>query len=166
MITIGKHIQTSIDHMGRGDVNLALSEVCIALDATSQLHFQTTKSSRSNYKKFVAGNMWLITYMGFPGLMSSTLRIPFPNITLYPQIKPDAAGNIGIEDIVYHVIRCGLLHGSQNKFGFEWSNVLSIGFNQNTNELLLSTNLIWGLIGAVIFAEVNKNEVVPDNYHY
>ncbi len=60
--------------------------VCIALDITSQRHFSKNRSSRSKYKRFLQENLWLISYMGFPGLMASSIRIPFS----HPEAKPDS----------------------------------------------------------------------------
>jgi len=98
MVSVGRRVQEAIDHMGKGELLLALTAACIALDVTAQRYAGASGSSRGDYKQFVKDHMWLISAMGFPGLMSSTVRVPFA----HPQVKPDAAGNIGLEDIIYH----------------------------------------------------------------
>jgi hypothetical protein len=159
MISVGQRIQEAIDHVGRGDYALALTPACIALDITSQRHFGAKRSGRTIYKRFIQEHLWLITYMGFPGLMATTVRIPFS----HPEVKADAAGNIGVEDVVYHVIRCSLVHSDDKSARVTWNNAISLGIDPSGN-LSLNPQLIWGLIGAVVFSPANKDESIPDQY--
>ena len=159
MLSVGQRIQEAIDHMDRGDYLLALTPVCVALDITSQRYFEKQHSSRSLYKKFIQEHLWLITFMGVPGLMSTIIRIPF----VHEHVKPDAAGNIGIEDMIYHVVRCSLMHEDEKSTKVVWNNVISFGTDSLGN-LVLSPQLIWGLIGVVVFSSVNKEESIPDRY--
>jgi len=159
MISVGQRMQEAIDHMDRGDYALALTPACIALDITSQRHFGAKRSGRTIYKRFIQEHLWLITYMGFPGLMATTIRIPFS----HPEVKADAAGNIGIEDVIYHVIRCSLVHSDDKSAKVTWNNTISFG-SDNSGNLILNHQLIWGLIGAVVFSPANKGESIPDQY--
>ena len=159
MVPVGRRVQEAIDHMAKGELELALTAICIAVDITSQRHKGTTRSSRSAYKAFIREYLWLITYMGFPGLMATTVRVPFN----HPEAKPDAAGNIGIDDIVYHVVRCALIHSDEGARRVKWNSAISLG-NDDQGNLILSDKLIWGLAGAVVFAPVNKAETLPDTY--
>jgi hypothetical protein len=159
MVSVGRRVQEAIDHMGKGELLLALTAACIALDVTAQRYAGSSGSSRADYKQFVKDHMWLITAMGFPGLMSSTVRVPFA----HPQVKPDAAGNVGLEDIIYHVIRCAVMHEDEKTTKVIWNDAVALGLDAQDN-LVLSKKLVWGLIGAIVFAPVNKNEAVPDDY--
>lgn len=159
MLSVGQRIQEAIDHMDRGDYLLALTPACIALDITSQRYFQKTSGSRSTYKEFIKEHLWLITFMGIPGLMSSAIRVPFS----HPNVQADAAGNIGIEDVIYHVVRCSLVHSDEKSVKVVWNNVIHFGIDSSGN-LILNPQLIWGLIGAVVFSPVNKEESIPDRY--
>jgi hypothetical protein len=159
MIAVGRRVQESIDHMGKGEIALALTPACIALDVTSQRHAGTTHSSRTTFKRYVKEYLWLITYMGFPGLMASTVRVPFS----HPDVKPDAAGAVGVEDIIYHVIRCSLVHSDDTAAKIKWNRSIALGLDQAGN-LVLNQSLVWGLLGAVVFSPTNKAEKVPDEY--
>ena len=159
MIAVGRRIQEAIDHMGKGETMLALTPACIALDITSQRHAGLKRSSRSSFKRFVQENLWLITYVGFPGLMASTVRVPF----VHPDVKPDAAGCVGIEDIIYHVIRCSLIHSDEKNSKIRWNDAIALGLDQDGN-LVLNNGLIWGLVSAVVFSPSNKDESVPEQY--
>ena len=145
--------------MGKREIVLALTPACIALDVTAQRYTGAKRSSRGNYKKFIQDHLWLITYMGFPGLMTSTVRVPFN----HPDVKPDAAGSVGVEDIIYHVIRCSLVHSDEKAAKIVWNKAIALGLDPS-GKLVLSESLVWGLLGAVVFSPVNKNETIPDSY--
>ena len=160
MISIGDRIKEAFDHMGRGDYLLALTPICIAIDITSQKHFGTARSSRNTYKKFVKEYLWLISYVGLPGLMATTIRIPFS----HGEAKTDASGNIGIEDVIYHVVRCSLIHADEKSAKVIWNKAISLGIDEQSGSLILNQQLIWGLIASVVFCPINKNESLPPDY--
>jgi len=129
--------------MDRGLVALSLAPACIALDVSSQRHAGVSSSSGSVTRTFVRDYLWLITYVGFPGLGTSSVRIPFS----HPRVRPDAAGTVGIEEVVYQVVRGSLTHE-----------------DDPSGSSVLSRDLVWGLIASLVFAPVNARESIPDNY--
>jgi hypothetical protein len=157
MVTIGDRIQEAIDYMDKGKIELALTPTCIALDITAQEYYLKNKSSGKNYKNFIQEYLWLITYMGLPGVLSNSLKIPFK----HSDVKLDQDGFCSLEEIIYHVIRCGLIHGNGIDPKIEWNKIITLGLTQNGN-LLLSDKLIWGLIGSIVFSEVNSNQKTGD----
>ncbi len=159
MVSVGRRVQEAIDDMERGEINLALTAACIALDVTSQRYASSTQAGRAHFKKFIKDYLWLITYVGFPGLMASTVRVPF----VHPNIKPDMAGTVGLEDIIYHLIRCTLVHSDEKATKIVWNKVLALGLDQQGN-LILNQCLVWGILAAIIMSPVNKEERVPDSY--
>lgn len=104
--------------------------------------------------------MWLITFIGFPGLMSSEVRVPFS----HPDVLANSVGTVGIEDIVYHVIRCGSVHTDGSESKINWNKNISLAIDNISGNLVLHENLVWGLLAAVIFSPANKNEAIPDSY--
>ena len=159
MISVGQRVREAIDYMTKGEIVSALTPACIALDVTSQRHAGAKRSGRAIFKRFVQEYLWLITYVGFPGLMASTVRVPFT----HPDIKPDAVGTVGVEDIIYHVIRCSLVHSDEKAAKIVWNKAIALGLDQNGN-LVLNQGLVWGIVSAVVFAPVNKGESIPDTY--
>jgi len=162
MVTVGQRVKEAIDYMGQEmpqAVTSALTPACIALDVTSQRHAGASRSARKHFKKFVQDYLWLITYVGFPGLMSSTVRVPFA----HPDVKPDAAGTVGLEDIVYHVIRCSLIHSDERAAKVVWNREIGLGLDSN-GDLVLNNQLVWGLVSAVVVAPENRNETIPNDY--
>ena len=57
-VTVGNRVQSMIDHMEKGELDLALSDICIALDITSQKYYERPSSSRTTYKNFIKENIW------------------------------------------------------------------------------------------------------------
>lgn len=157
MVTVGDRIKEAIDDINQEKLELALSHVCIAIDITARKLSGAEKSKKTDYKKFLLEYMWLITYMGIPGLMAPGISFNFK----HKDIKSDAEGRCGIEDVIYHVIRCGLIHSTGADSKIVWSHDINISDGKN---LVLPDNLIWGLIGAVVFCPANKDELIPEIY--
>lgn len=60
-VSVGQRVQSMIDHMSKGEIELALSDICIAIDITSQKYYNEPNSSASCYKRFLKENIWLST---------------------------------------------------------------------------------------------------------
>jgi hypothetical protein len=88
MISVGKRVQEAIDYMTKGEIPSALTPACIALDVTSKRHADAKHSGRTLFKRFVKDYLWLITYVGFPGLMAFTVRVPFS----HPDVQSGCSG--------------------------------------------------------------------------
>lgn len=159
MVTVGDRVKETIDYMSKSEVVQALTPICIALDITSQRHAGAKRSGKALFKRYIQDYLWLITYVGFPGLMTSKVRVPFN----HPDLKLDQAGTVGIEDIIYHVIRCSSVHSDEKESMIVWNDNLALGINQH-GQLVLSTNLVWGFVSAVVFSPKNVNESIPPEY--
>lgn len=153
MTSIGERIQEAIEHMEQGETTQALASACIALDATVQ------RQTDCVLKRFVHDHLWLITYIGFPGLTVSTIKVPFS----HPGMKSDTSDFVGIEDIVLHVIQCSLNHTGERESKITWNDKAALGLDPEGN-LILNSGLIWSLISTVIFSPCNKMEFIAEHY--
>ena len=63
-------------------------------------------------------------------------------------LKPDAEGYVDMEQIIYHVLRCGLIHSCSLDNSIEFTKRTLIG-NWNADKLYIPKAIIWGLIAAV-----------------
>lgn len=159
MDSVGDRVKEAIDWMSRGDMARALSSVCIALDITSRRHAGTDRSGHAIRQRFVRDYLWLIAHLGFPGGVSSAARHPVRE----PGMKPVPPGTAGVEEIIDHVIRCGLSRSDGKDSKVAWKKAIALGRDEAGN-LVLNEGLFWGLVSAVVFAPVNKGEAVPDQY--
>ncbi len=156
-VSVGQHIQSMIDHMEKGEIELAFSDVCIAVDITSQKHFNETQSSASCYKRFLKENIWMIVVTGMGSLITEKMKLPF----VHKDIISDAEGYCTLEQIIYHVMRCGLIHGTGEENKIIWNSSVPLAIDANGN-LNISPSFIWGLALTVITCSANKNEHVND----
>lgn len=135
---------------GKRDVSLAL--ICSALDATAKKVFPNDNNNQRN-KKFIRKYMHIITRFGFPGVLATGIRIKCIDI---PNLRTDSEGYVGIEDIIYHTIRCGLIHECEIEDLIEFTDETLIGdFNQ---KFKVPKELFWGLTLATILCKENKHE--------
>lgn len=123
----------------------ALCLVCVAVDATAQIQYPNLKVSE-RYKKFVSANFRKICSKGFPGVSADFIKIQV-NVDV-KNLKLDENGYAGIEDIIYHVIRCGLVHDCAIDQSIRFIDSTHIG-NWEEGLFFLPQSIIIGLIDAV-----------------
>jgi len=63
--------------------------------------------NNTKYKQFLRDNMRVIATFGFPGISASCIKIKCININ---DLKTNTNNMVDIENIIYHTIRCGLIH--------------------------------------------------------
>ena len=122
----------------------ALCLVCIAMDACSSKQF-SHKGNAERYKNFLKRHFSTICKYGFPGIEASNIRIKVnvPNISL----KPDKNGYVDMEQIIYHVLRCGLVHECNIESTIQFTETSIIG---DWNEkFYIPKDIIWGFIKAI-----------------
>lgn len=157
LVTVGKRIQSCINHMDNKEFGLALSELCIAIDITAKKNYDKQQSSATTYKKFLHENMWMIMVTG-TGNLINPIKVKFT----HPSIK-NSDGYCSLEEIIYHIVRCELIHDTGKNSNIEWNPDSSYPILYNAEgELLLSTAFIWGLVLSVVVSPVNKDERVGE----
>lgn len=119
--------------------------VCVALDASAQLQYPNLKVGE-RYKKFISANFRKICSEGFPGISADSIRIKID--TEVKNLKLDKDGYSGMDDIIYHVIRCGLVHECAIDQSVKFVDSTIIG-NWEKGLFLLPKTIIIGLIASV-----------------
>lgn len=97
--------------------------------------------------------MRVVTTYGMPGLSAGGIRIGCSNI---PDIKTDIEGRAGLEDIIYHIARCGLVHQCEIDERIEFTERTMLGDFEH--KFRIPYAIVFGLIMAVILAKENKRE--------
>lgn len=156
-VSVGQRVQSMIDHMSKDEVELALSDICIAIDITSQKYYNELSSSASCYKRFLKENMWMIVVTGMGSLITEAVKLPFT----HKDIKSDSEGYCTLEQIIYHVMRCGLIHGTGEESKIVWNSSVPLAIDKDQN-LNISPSFIWGLALCVITCPVNIHERVGE----
>ncbi|MGB2809945.1 MAG: hypothetical protein WBC22_19550 [Sedimentisphaerales bacterium] len=158
-MSIAKRIIEAYDKMNIGDAEAALIPASIAVDATAQKEYPDLNTGEA-YKQFLHKNLELITRVAFGGnkAITNSFRINYK----HPKIKADKDGLCSIEQVWYHVVRCGLLHGGclPSSLKFIWKTMIKV----DDDLLVLPATLVYGLMFAVIASPVNINETAPHNW--
>ena len=97
------------------------------------------------YKQFVSDNFRIICEFGFPGIIAGAIKIKV-NADI-KSLKRDENNYVGMEQIIYHVLRCGLVHRCKIKESVKFIENTIIGA-WNEDKFLLPRSLVLGLIEA------------------
>ncbi|WP_196601440.1 hypothetical protein [Pectinatus frisingensis] len=122
----------------------ALCLICISVDACSAKLYPEEKVSE-RYKHFLKDHLTICHY-GFPGTEASSIRIKINTPINY--LKPDSNGYVDMEQIIYHVLRCGLVHNCNIDKTIELSDNTIIG-DWNSDRFYVPKAIIQGLIAAI-----------------
>lgn len=127
-----------------GKYEEALCLVCIAIDACSTNQYPN-KGNAERYKLFLKNHFPTICRYGFLGIEASNIRIKvkIPSIAL----KPDSNGYVDMEQIIYHVLRCGLVHECNIEKTIQFTDTSVIG--DWGEKFYIPKDIIWGLIKAI-----------------
>jgi len=154
MITIGQRVKHAIDDIGRGEFEVALEHASIAIDITSKRKYGRQRSGRVIYKDLLKEYSWLLELMALGGI--DLEKSVFGNYPLPDNPEPSFA------DLMYHVVRCGLVHeeGLPDNFAFVNNDRLVMA----EDHIELPTKVIWALLGIVVFCPANSGQKTGDGY--
>jgi hypothetical protein len=152
-MSIANFVAAAIDELGAGRYDVAMSLACSAIDGTTAKALSQSKKSGERFKVFLEENMRLITRYGFPGIEASGIRIKCINI---PDIKTDNEGYVSIADIIYHVVRCSVIHECSIDERIEFTEQTHIG--DFKTKFRIPRKLIVGLLAAVVQSPNNLDE--------
>lgn len=154
---IGNFISNAIKNYNNGEYNTALMLACSAIDATAK---KTCSNLNNNerIKNFISENMRIVSFFGMPGISCGGMKVGCNSI---PEIKKDRDNLVGLEDIIYYAIRCNLIHECRPDPRIQFTSQTRIG--EMNGKFFLPSQILWGLIFAVILSEANKDEKVDLN---
>lgn len=151
-MSVGKRVADTIDKMEIGDPEGALFQICAAIDFTAKT--EAGKSGRGSYKDFIHQNLGLITDIAF-GRNILNLNLGYE----HPDLKKNADGCVPVQDIFYHVVRCGLYHDTSLPDDLKFADEMQIRVKDGV--LVLPSALIYGLITAVVISPANRDQHAP-----
>jgi hypothetical protein len=153
-MSVGTQVGKAIDAVAIGDLTGAFHDICSCVEATASKEYGG--GGRTNYKKFIANNYVLITRITF-GRQICMLRVAYNHPEMVKFAKADANGLFGIDDILYHAVRCALYHTAElpSTLRFENASVIKA---DGGNTLVLPSNLVTSLIVAVATSPANSAE--------
>ncbi len=144
-MAIGDRVKECIDKVNIGDFENALIQLSIAFDATAKREYPKLKVGE-RFKKFLRDNQDIITFFTFATNMF--IDCVFDGYTL--------------EDIIYHVLRCGLLHEGSIPDEIEFVDEIVLG--RPGGRWRFPKTYVWGGLLAIIGAKSNAKERIPPQY--
>jgi len=155
MITLAHRVTHAIDAVARGEYEFALEDAAVAIDISAQRVAAANRSSKANYKEFLERQFWLVELMALNGI-----AIPesvFGNVEV-SGIK----GPAKFSDIIYHLVRCGLVHSTGLPASVRFEDCRGVFLADNL--IVLPSQVLWGLLAAVVFAPTNAGEQSEGDY--
>lgn len=92
-----------IDHMIRGETELALSDISFALYSTAMKYYGAELPSDACTKRFLQENLWMIIAIGTGGTLPENSKLPFSA----DGVKADEEGCCTFEQIIGYLVQCG-----------------------------------------------------------
>jgi len=155
-MAIRDRVKEAIDKLNLNDPINALIQVSIAIDATGKKEYPGKKTS-FRCKKFLVENRGFISRVAF-----GKLEIQGP--MLFPVKTSKGTKSVKtLEEVLYHLVRCSLLHEGDLPNEVEITSRNEIGMTID-GKVLISVNMIWAMILAVIGSRVNRSEKLPPGY--
>jgi hypothetical protein len=157
MTSVGVYVQQTIDLMNSGSHDLAILPTAAAINASTAKVIENASVGELSIERFIRESWPLITFMGLPNALPIPMSIPFA----FKRIMPTFNSLHGAEEIISLLVNRTLQLGRvPPEFAFDSTEQFEI----RGERLYLPTDLIWGLIGGVVFHPVNAGEEIDEKY--
>ena|SRR6185437_7655470 len=147
---IGKRVSEAFAKMIENDPEQALIQICAPIEETSQL--EGRPGGKKSYKAFLSDNIGIICGFGL-GRMLAGLKISYA----HPEIEASPDGTCSLEQIAYHIFRCGVYHRSGLPGSIQFTDN-RIGPGEG-GILEIPKHIVTGLIMSVVASPVNSREI-------
>ncbi|MFZ3071674.1 MAG: hypothetical protein WA162_00320 [Thermodesulfobacteriota bacterium] len=158
-MSIGKRVSEALLKLDQTDYEGALIPICISVAATSTKEYPTLIKDNEKYKAFLRDNVDIITLAGIGIIIKGGVVFKFSDTSIK---HPTVAGQATWDELLYHAVRCNLIHeaGLGSKIIFKEGNTIGL----LDNAILLPAELLQGMIFAVIGSISNVNERLVKKY--
>jgi len=156
VMAIQDRVKEAIDKLSMNDPINALIQICIAIDATGKKEYPKEDTS-VRCKNFLAENRGFISRVSFGKLV---IRGPI----LFPfKLQNGTTKHKTLEEVLYHLVRCSLVHEGDLPNEVEITPKPQIGMTVD-GKVLIPIKMLWALILAVIGSPDNKSQRLPPGY--
>lgn len=152
---VGRRVSKAFEELLRNDPGEALFEICAAIEGTAR---REGLPHGHGYKQFVGNNLPIISGIAF-GPALSGLRVRYS----HPELPATSDGIATLEDIVYHVFRCGLYHTGKLPDDIEFTDH-TVGAKNGV--LFIPKMVVAGLIVAVVASPANAGGRTSPSYFF
>ncbi len=157
MQAVGEYVQTAIDSMNGGAPERAVLPTARAIETTVRKRSAKRNAATVGLQPFVEENWRLVAFMGMPRALPLPLGLPFALKRIYPVFNV----HHGAAEIVMLLLRETLRTGRPPAaFAFHANGKFAV----RDDRLFLPAGLLTGLLGAVVFDPVNRDEKIGGDY--
>lgn len=157
MKTIGELVEETIYLAERSLYEQAFVTACDALQRTAQIVYQDETLPEPVFQRFIRDNWRLISFMGTPEIDEIPPDFPFRLRRALPSFN---VADISQEIVIFSVRQTLATKRIPLEIGFHKSGKMAVA----TDKLLFPQNVVFGLLGSVVFHSANKNEKVSDKH--
>ena len=145
------NIENTIKNYASGDLQQALTNVLIAVDATSKKEYPNVAQTGARYKQFLEDNRFLIQLVSINVRMENPIR--FRNMHEWEKGKKPET--LSLPEIIYLYMRCKLLHEGDLPASIEFSKAVEIKLD--VDRMIFPENLVLALLLAVMVSPQHKS---------
>lgn len=156
-MSIGKRAGETLASLASGDAEAALLTACVLVGATSRLEYPHESRDSVRYKSFISSQIWIIGLVAFQ-IVAKGYKVR----CLHPDLKPLADGTVLLEDVLYKVVRCGLVHEADISSHVRLSDSKIIGYDGG--KYVFSERLPRALLVAAMLSPKNSGQQLQGNY--
>jgi hypothetical protein len=156
-MSIGKRASETLASLASGDAEAALLTACVLVGATSRLEYPYESRDSVRYKSFISSQIWIIGLVAFQ-IVAEGYKVR----CLHPGLKPRADGTVLLEDVLYKVVRCGLLHEADISSHVQLSASTILGYEEG--KYIYSERLPRALLVAAMLSPKNSGEELQGDY--
>jgi len=156
-MAVADRVEEGLHWWRSGRPEAALLPISAAIDATVQAEYGLSKGTKSSYKQWLRENTWVVCVAGLRQILTPKIMVP----ALHPDLNPDANGRCDLTDVLYHVVRCGLVHQADiSKFiGFSADIILGC----EPPRYVVADTLPLGLAVAAILSPANAGALLAND---
>lgn len=156
MNNIKLFVNDAIELYNKGHYITSLALICCAIDACAKIKYNESKNN-VGIRKWVNENIVTISSKGLPAIFGKNCKFKFGEIA---NLKKDIDGYSGIEDVIYYLIRCSLIHECDVS-----SSIILVNrniFMYDDNKIIIPNKIIEGLI-EVVREQIERFEIEASN---
>ena len=151
-MSIGKRVREALDRLAERDHEAALIPACIAIAASAEKAYPHLERDNEKYKLFLSENRDIIMDVALGLRMQEmSFKLTHDNIR-----RPKVRGMATVEDILYHIVRSGLIHNAELDPSIHFGQ--SNAFELLDNKVVIPPEIVDGLLMAVIGSDCNRDE--------
>ena len=152
-MSIARCVERALVALDAGDFEDAFLQASVAVAATARKENPSLRSDQQCYRKFIRDTIDLITLVSLGSTLQG-VRLRYD----HPDLKDTPDGTHSLDELLYVVVRCCLVHEAGLPAGFTVVRERAFSTGPTPREVTISSKLALGMAVAVTVSPVNADE--------